>query len=92
MYIFNVNLIGFPIRVQFTCAEPAKLADFSKTSPVHLRLFYKRQSVLGMCSAGCAVPGEQCRVRSAGCTVPVCSAGCAVRSAGCTVAMAGITS
>ena len=36
------------------CAEPAKLADFSKTNPVHPGQFCKTPSVLGMRSAVCA--------------------------------------
>ena len=30
------------------CLEPAKLADSSKTSPVHLRQFCKTHLILGM--------------------------------------------
>ena len=36
------------------CAEPATLADFSKTNPVHPGQFCKTPSVLGMRSAVCA--------------------------------------
>ena len=54
LYIFLVNLIGFPIWALSMYTEPAKLADFSKMCPVHLRQFCKIHSIYVMHSIVCA--------------------------------------